>query len=100
MDLLFELVTWHSLAKLHLHTTSTLDALENSTTRLGSTIWKFTSTTCKDYVTTELASEEAARGCCKAAKAKKKKAKLMSQRAKMGEKSREPVSLGLSVNKN
>lgn len=63
---------WHGLAKLRLHTTSTLNALENSTARLGSTIRKFASTTCEDFITTELASEEAARGRCKAAKAKKK----------------------------
>jgi hypothetical protein len=72
MDLLFELATWHALAKLRLHTTSTLDALENSTARLGSILRKFASTTCEEFVTRELASEQAARGRRKAAKTKKK----------------------------
>lgn len=72
MDLLFELATWHSLAKLRLHTDSTLDALQNSTTRLGILLRKFESTTCAEFVTKELPSEEAARGRRKAAKAKKK----------------------------
>jgi hypothetical protein len=72
MDLLFELATWHGLAKLRLHITSTLDGLGNSGTRLGIVIRKFASTTCEDFVTTELPSEEAARGRRKAAKAKKK----------------------------
>lgn len=72
MDLLFELATWHSLAKIRLHTDSTLDALENSATRLGVILRKFESITCTDFVTTELPSEEANRGRRKAAKAKKK----------------------------
>lgn len=72
MDLLFELATWHGLAKLRLHTTPTLDEHGNSSTRLGIVIRKFASTTCEEFVTTELPSEEAARGRRKAAKAKKK----------------------------
>jgi len=46
MDLLFELATWHGLAKLRLHTESTVQALENSTTRLGIALRKFQSKTC------------------------------------------------------
>lgn len=72
MDLLFELATWHSLAKLRLHTESTLDALENLTTRLGIVLRKFESVTCTDFETSELPTEEAARGRRKAAEAKKK----------------------------
>jgi hypothetical protein len=71
MDLLFELATWHALAKLRLHTESTLYDLEKSTTRLGRLLRKFTSTTCKAYDTRELPSEEAARGRRKAALAAK-----------------------------
>lgn len=70
MDLLFELSTWHGLAKLRLHTESTVRALENSTTRLGIILRKFQSTTCAEFVTRDLPSEEAARGRRKAAKAK------------------------------
>ena len=70
MDLLFELSTWHGLAKLRLHTESTVQALETSTTRLGIVLRKFQSTTCAEFVTRDLPSEEAARGRRKAAKAK------------------------------
>ena len=71
MDLLFELATWHALAKLRLHTESTVRALETSTTRLGKALRKFQSTICKEFMTQDLPSEEAARGRRKAAKAKK-----------------------------
>lgn len=74
LDLLFELATWHGLAKLRLHTESTVRALESSTTRLGIALRKFQSTTCAAFVTRDLPSEEAARGRRKAAKVKKPKA--------------------------
>ena len=47
-------------------------ALETSTTRLGIVLRKFQSTTCAEFVTQDLPSEEAARGRQKAAKAKKR----------------------------
>ncbi|KAF9049001.1 hypothetical protein BJ165DRAFT_1592981 [Panaeolus papilionaceus] len=50
-DLLFELATWHALAKLRLHTESTIQSLENSTTHLGKVLRKFQSVTC-DYAQT------------------------------------------------
>ena len=62
MDLLFELATWHALAKLRLHTESTVCALETSTTRLGTALRKFQSTICAEFETRDLPSEEAARG--------------------------------------
>ncbi|KAF8259734.1 hypothetical protein EI94DRAFT_1614523 [Lactarius quietus] len=69
LDLLFELATWHALAKLCLHTESTVSELEHSTTHLGEVLRKFARTTCEDFVTVELLSEEAARDCCRAAMA-------------------------------
>ena len=69
--LLFELATWHALAKLRLHTESTLNALENSATRLGSLLQKFKTDVCSAYATRNLPSEEAARGRRQAAKAQK-----------------------------
>jgi hypothetical protein len=72
MDLLFELTMWHALAKLRLHTESTVRALETSTTRLGVALRKFQSTICAEFVTRDLPSEEAARGRRKAAKVKLK----------------------------
>jgi hypothetical protein len=61
-DLLFKLATWHGLAKLRLHTESTIRALDTSTTRLGKLLQHFATSTCKAYETRALPSEEAARG--------------------------------------
>jgi DNA invertase Pin-like site-specific DNA recombinase len=69
--LLFELATWHSLAKLRLHTETTVTDLENSATRLGHLLRKFKSNVCSVYATRDLPSEEAARGRRQAAKAGK-----------------------------
>lgn len=66
--LLFELASWHGLAKLRLHTDSTLSDLENSSTRLGHLLRKFKNEVCSEYVTKDLPSEEAARGRRQAAK--------------------------------
>jgi len=73
--LLFELATWHALAKLRLHTESTLYDLENSTTRLGQILRKFDSVVCANYETKELPSEIAACGCRVAAARSKKAGK-------------------------
>ena len=86
MDLLFELATWHALAKLRLHTESTVRALESSTTRLGMALRRFQSTTCAEFVTRELPSDEAARGRHTAAKAKKSQPLPKSAKAKGKEK--------------
>jgi hypothetical protein len=67
MDLLFELATWHALAKLWLHTETTLRALDMSTKRLGDALRTFKKVTCVAYITKELPSEEAARGWRQAA---------------------------------
>ena len=89
MDLLFELTIWHGLSKLRLHTESTVQALESSTTRLGIVLRKFQSMTCTEFVTHNLPSEEAARGCWKAAKAK-----LQPTAQKSKSKGKEPESKG------
>jgi hypothetical protein len=68
---LFELATWHGLAKLRLHTDSTLLELENSATRLGDILRRFKSEVCNEYATRDLPSEEAARGRRQAAKVQK-----------------------------
>lgn len=60
--LLFELATWHGLAKLRLHTKSTLNALDTSTTRLGKLLRQFEVITERDFKVNALPSEEAARG--------------------------------------
>lgn len=69
--LLFELATWHALAKLRLHTETTLIDLENSTTRLGQYIRSFETLVCPEYNTRELPSEVGARNRRQASKAAK-----------------------------
>ena len=71
LKLLFELATWHGLAKLRLHTESTLNDLENSATRLGKILRTFKTDLCSQYGTRDLPSEEAAHGRRQAAKAQK-----------------------------
>ncbi|KAF8887132.1 hypothetical protein BD779DRAFT_1611603 [Infundibulicybe gibba] len=67
LDLLFELATWQSFAKLRLHTETTLRALEDSTFRLGVALRRFQDHTCPFFATKDLPSEEAARVQRKAA---------------------------------
>ena len=76
--LLFEMATWHGLAKLRLHTETTVIDLENSTTRLGNILRVFQSDICPYYQTQDLPSEEAARGRRQAAAAAKKSTNQLS----------------------
>ena len=69
--LLFELATWHGLAKLRQHTETTIRNLKNSTTQLGNMLRSFQQDICSQYQTFDLPSEEAARTRRKAAAAKK-----------------------------
>ncbi|EED83844.1 predicted protein [Postia placenta Mad-698-R] len=62
LDLLWDLATWHALAKLRLHTEETLLALEVTTVSVGQQLRKFVAETCESYIMTELPQEEAARG--------------------------------------
>jgi len=62
---------WHGLAKLRLHTESTVKALEASTTQLGESLQAFESVTCTAFITRHLPSENAACGHCTAALASK-----------------------------
>jgi hypothetical protein len=59
--LLFTMASWHALAKLRMHTDSTLDRLDTLTTELGRAIRKFASVTCSAFVTHKLPHETAAR---------------------------------------
>jgi hypothetical protein len=59
--LLFRLAHWHALAKLRMHTDSTLSLLESTTTVLGRELRKFRDLTCALFQTVELPSEAAAR---------------------------------------
>ncbi|PCH41840.1 hypothetical protein WOLCODRAFT_86181, partial [Wolfiporia cocos MD-104 SS10] len=62
LTLLFELATWHALAKLHLHTEDTLTVFTRATESLGDSLRAFVNTTCEAYDTQELPKEHTARG--------------------------------------
>ena len=83
--LLFELATWHALAKLRLHTESTLIALESSGIRLGEALREFQETVCKGTVTTELPAEADARK-----RKQQKKGRKGGKKKKGGKKGKEP----------
>ena len=59
------------MAKLQLHTNTTLNDLKNSATQLGNLIRIFKTEVCSQYATQDLPSEEAACGQHQAAKAQK-----------------------------
>jgi hypothetical protein len=60
-SLLFTTAEWHTLAKMRLHTDSTLAWLDESTKAFGKQIRRFQSYTCSFFDTRELPQEEAAR---------------------------------------
>jgi hypothetical protein len=60
-SLLFTTAEWHTLAKMRLHTDSTLVWLDESTKAFGKQIRRFQSRTCSFFDTRELPQEEAAR---------------------------------------
>ncbi|KAJ3002922.1 hypothetical protein NUW54_g5587 [Trametes sanguinea] len=60
-DLLFELVNWHALAKLRLHTEVTVDIFRAATSHMYAAVRTFARTTCKSYTTHELKKEAQAR---------------------------------------
>ncbi|TFY73276.1 hypothetical protein EWM64_g10736, partial [Hericium alpestre] len=61
MDLLYYFAEWHALAKLRMHTDTTLDHLEVLTSTLGAQFRKFDRDICSHYATRELPREIAAR---------------------------------------
>lgn len=69
--LLFTVAEWHALAKLRIHTETTLEWLEQCTKSFGTQIRRFQAHTCTFFDTRELPSEEAARSRKKTKKAAK-----------------------------
>lgn len=57
LSMLFVLGTWHSLAKLRMHTDSSLEILDDATTCLGIELRYFTRVTCPEFPTKETANE-------------------------------------------
>ena len=61
MKLLYRTAEWHALAKLRMHSDSTLLLLEELTTEFGLLIRQFRDLTCSQFKTVELSRETAAR---------------------------------------
>ena len=61
MKLLYQTAEWHALAKLRMHTDSTLTLLEELTTEFGKLMRQFRDLTCSQFATIELPREAAAR---------------------------------------
>jgi hypothetical protein len=61
MDLLYDLSYWHALAKLRLHTDSSLQRLSEGTGTLGSSLQSFSKKTCRAFTASELPREHDAR---------------------------------------
>jgi hypothetical protein len=61
MTLLYRLAEWHALAKLRMHTDSTLTRMDSVTTQLGHELRTFSDSTCATFQTVELPKEAAAR---------------------------------------
>ncbi|KIJ40567.1 hypothetical protein M422DRAFT_256540 [Sphaerobolus stellatus SS14] len=59
-SMVFALANWHALAKLQLHTDSTLESLSQTTKILGKTVRQFVKVTCASIVAQELPKEKAA----------------------------------------
>ncbi|KIJ50228.1 hypothetical protein M422DRAFT_245470 [Sphaerobolus stellatus SS14] len=70
-DVLFIFCYWHGVAKLRMHTDSTINLLSQLTKQFGSLIRKFVKDTSQRYVTQELPRERAARARQEAAVASK-----------------------------
>jgi hypothetical protein len=74
--LLFELATWHALAKLRRHSDPSTMDLEASTVRLGELLREFRDTTCEIYPTTDLPTQQSNRSRKKRKSTKKRKFSL------------------------
>ena len=61
LKLLYLLAHWHGIAKLRVHTESTLAILDANTSLLGKQLRHFKKTICPKYPTKELAREREAR---------------------------------------
>jgi len=67
-DLIFTLCVWHALAKLWLHTSTTLEHLQATTRELGKFLRQFAKVMRTDFKTADLPCEQAAQARRQAAK--------------------------------
>lgn len=89
LDLLFTLCTWHALAKLRLHTSSTLQIFKATTKLLGQKLRYWVKKTCAAFDTRELPKEASARYRRKATVTSKAgKSKVFPLRGKGGQRRR------------
>jgi hypothetical protein len=79
MSLLFRLAEWHALAKLRMHTESTLTQMEKVTAIIGRQLRDFCNITCKAFKTTELPKEAEARARKDNRQQSKRASKVASQ---------------------
>ncbi|KAK7458854.1 hypothetical protein VKT23_009864 [Stygiomarasmius scandens] len=71
-DLLFVMATWHALAKLRLHSETSLKAFEGATRELGIQLRRFKKEVCDTMTTTETPGEKTKRQRREAQEAEKK----------------------------
>lgn len=57
LDLIFILATWHALAKMNMHTDTSLHLLDTATTALGAGLRYFVGVTCPVFSTVETNTE-------------------------------------------
>lgn len=104
LDLAFDLATWHTYAKLCLHTTHTIASLRSQTKELGRLLRHYANKLCPQYATKLLPGEEAAAYRRKAASTKKvtkkatKKAAPTPQQPKAPSKAKSAIPKGSGFN--
>jgi hypothetical protein len=59
--LLYRFTQWHALAKLRMHSKTTLSILDNTFKKLSRQLRKFRNSTCAAFITIKLPKEKAAR---------------------------------------
>ncbi|KAI9057374.1 hypothetical protein FKP32DRAFT_1551893, partial [Trametes sanguinea] len=89
LDTIFLLATWHALAKLRLHSETSLSLLEGTATTLGRQMRLFLRDVCSSYDTRELPKETTARA--------RRKAATQAKSSSVAGTSRAPVLPALSV---
>jgi hypothetical protein len=62
LDLLYQLATWHALAKLRMHTSQTLQYLDHATTSLGNSLRHFRDEVCPNFQKKERVSVPTQKG--------------------------------------
>lgn len=95
MKLLFVLAHWHGLAKLRLHTDTTLDILDQLTSELGDQFRSFVSRVCDQVETKELPREYQARKRREAQRKGQGRQRALTKKAQSGAKKAAASTKGL-----